>query len=759
MVLLPAVLVFLTLGSGATVSGVVKSEDGLQPIEGVSVVVVGAGVEAISDRSGRYELRGVPMGWHRIRFARLGYRTREIGFRVGAAGPAGLDVALVVEPILLEPIQVEGTTSVRRSSLPRSPLLEDLGLHAATRADLTENPVLASSDVLEAVGALPTTEAAPGTRGAFHVKGGSADENLVLLDGTPILNPYHALGLASSISPDILGGFAFHAGIPPAGFGGRISSVLAIETRQPDPDAFHVSTGLENYSARITLDGPLPVRTGTFLLAGRHSYEGPLARRAEEEIAGTGFRDFFGKLSAPALKGVLEAMVLSADDELRFDARPPDGLGPTPLSTTPDAELLNRFGWSSNSRSLRWRREGHRAIEVLLFSAEGAARAEWDPGGTDLRMRNSVLLSGLRLSFAERSERRELEWGASLERQQLSYGIEDRDGAVPRVEDQWRTAALFAHGRQQLGERVGVSLGLRLTGRGGVGLEIEPRASVTAGLGRSIVAGIGFARMRQDVQSLRNEESLIGLAAGIDLLGITGAGDRRGAVSDQILASVSGRVAGGVTVSAEAYHRRLGNLVLVAPETPEPFSHGSYRVGSATAWGLGVGIDGVRGPLTTRVGYGYGRVRRAFHDVEYAPGFHHDHWVRAGTEYDWTDRWSLRLGVEAGSGAATSAQIGGLDLEPPDPVLGEGELNGTPRRIADPLNTLRSPWYVRLDGGFRYVWQPREPSGRGRLAVFATVRNLLNRKHVLAFVQGPHGALTPIALGQVGVHAGLEWRY
>ncbi len=741
--------------AGLVMTGVVKGEDDLAPLEGVSVVLVEQGIEAITDETGQYVLRDVRPGWQRLHFSRLGYRTREVRYLVSDGGPGGLDVSLVVDPILLAPLEVEVRNRAGLSPTPGSELLGDLGSYSASVAGLREDPLLRSSDVLEVVTSLPAVEAPPGIIGAFHVRGGSADQNLVLLEGVPLLNPYHALGLASSVNPDLVGDMEFHTGVPPARFGGRLSGILDLRSREPARESLHARGGLENYAGRVSVDGPLPGPLGGFLIGARHSFEGPLALSSEDGISDTRFHDLHGRWVVPFGANRFEGMLVSSSDRLRFTARSLDDEPKQDL----ESAALNRLSWGSESRSLRWTREGRRKIDAVLFEAQARAASRWDPQGADLSMDNGMSVSGLQVEVAELWEGLEVSWGGSVQRHRVSYETTAAGQPRVRVSDSWNRLAAFSHARGQVGDRVGLSMGLRFTGGGGFDPLLEPRVSVVVRVGDGVFARFGYARTGQEIQSLRNEESFLGLAAGIDLLGLSATDVGHAATSDQILASVGGSVSAHLEASVEAYHRRLWGLALVATETPEPFADGAYRTGSGSASGVGFELRGRWPRVLGRLAYGFARVRRATDDIAYTPGFHHDHWARGGLAFHLTPSLAFRVAMETGSGTATSVQISGWDFEPLDPVLGEGELSGTPRRSMERLNDLRSPWYLRFDGGARYSWRSRTPGRRGSLSAFATVSNLLGRNNVITFIQNPEGGLKSLPFGPLSVHAGLEWEY
>lgn len=148
--------------------------------------------------------------------------------------------------------------------------------NALTVTDLSRLPMPGGEADLLRLAALQTgVQTGVDGLGGLHVRGGNADQNLILLDDVPVYNPNHALGLFSVFNPATVNNARLWKGDFPARYGGRASSVLDVRTRDGHFREFHsdISAGL--FAASATLEGPLVKDTASFLLSGRTTYFGP----------------------------------------------------------------------------------------------------------------------------------------------------------------------------------------------------------------------------------------------------------------------------------------------------------------------------------------------------------------------------------------------------------------------------------------------------------------------------------------------------
>jgi len=148
-----------------------------------------------------------------------------------------------------------------------------MSVNALTSATIKQIPVvLGEVDVIKSITLLPgVTSAGEGSSG-FNVRGGAADQNLILLDEATIYNSSHLFGFFSVFNPDAIKDLKLYKGGIPARYGGRVSSVLDIYQKEGNSKKFHANGGIGIVSSRLLLEGPLKKDKGSFLLGGRASY-------------------------------------------------------------------------------------------------------------------------------------------------------------------------------------------------------------------------------------------------------------------------------------------------------------------------------------------------------------------------------------------------------------------------------------------------------------------------------------------------------
>ncbi len=153
---------------------------------------------------GSYRLSGVAPGVYRLQVQRIGFHALTTEVRLSPGEARRLDLALTPAVMVIDSVIVEGARGAGRE---RSRFGSDAGLTArlVTSTEMKRLPGLAEADVLRAVEVLPGVVSTSDFSSAFNVRGGSADQNLILLDGFPVFNPFHLGGLFSVFNADVLG--------------------------------------------------------------------------------------------------------------------------------------------------------------------------------------------------------------------------------------------------------------------------------------------------------------------------------------------------------------------------------------------------------------------------------------------------------------------------------------------------------------------------------------------------------------------------
>lgn len=153
----------------------------------------------------------------------------------------------------------------------------DLSIRSFTVRDLESVPQGVEADVLRSIQDIPGVTITSDVSAKYYVRGGSNNQNLILLNDAVIYHPYHALGMFSIVDPEIINSFEFYKGGFPTEYSGRISSVTDIITRHGNKNSFSGTASLSLLSAKTAFEGPIP--NGSFIVSGRKSISNKILRK------------------------------------------------------------------------------------------------------------------------------------------------------------------------------------------------------------------------------------------------------------------------------------------------------------------------------------------------------------------------------------------------------------------------------------------------------------------------------------------------
>ncbi len=253
-----------------TIKGYVRDATNGETLIGATVQISGQSVGTTTNVYGFYSLT-VPNGSYELVVSYLGYET--IRRRVNLAISATQDFELresgeqLVEVVVTAEAQDANVTD-RQMSVERL----DMKTMSKMPALLGEKDVLRSIQLLPGV-----TSVGEGAAG-FNVRGGSIDQNLVLLDEAPVYNSSHLFGFFSVFNPDAVKGVELYKGGIPARYGGRLSSILDVRMREGNNKAPQVDGGIGTIFSRLSVEAPIVKDKSSFLVAGRRSYIDVLAK-------------------------------------------------------------------------------------------------------------------------------------------------------------------------------------------------------------------------------------------------------------------------------------------------------------------------------------------------------------------------------------------------------------------------------------------------------------------------------------------------
>lgn len=178
---------------------------------------------------------------------------------------------LVIVPLL--PLHSLQEVVVTETALTRDPSQIQLGRVNVSMSDVKSMPrLLGEADLIRTITALPGVSGGMDGGGALNVRGGSPDQNLVLLDGTPVFNASHLLGIFSIFNPGIVKNADFYKAAFPARYGGRLSSVLDVSMKDGNMQHYHGEGSVGLIAATAMVEGPIKKGKTSFLVSARRSF-------------------------------------------------------------------------------------------------------------------------------------------------------------------------------------------------------------------------------------------------------------------------------------------------------------------------------------------------------------------------------------------------------------------------------------------------------------------------------------------------------
>jgi len=246
-----------------TISGTISDQKNNETLIGVNVVVKGTKIFTITNEYGFYSLT-LPKGDYELSISYVSYET--IDEKISLTENIKKNYGLIETGEVLQEVIITEKTKTNT----RKP---EMSVNKMSIATIKQMPVvLGEVDIIKSILFLPgVTNAGEGQSG-FNVRGGGADQNLILLDEATIFNSSHLFGFFSVFNPDAIKDLKLYKGGIPSRFGGRASSVLDIYQKDGNSKDFHINGGIGLISSRLLAEGPIVKDKGSFLIGGRASY-------------------------------------------------------------------------------------------------------------------------------------------------------------------------------------------------------------------------------------------------------------------------------------------------------------------------------------------------------------------------------------------------------------------------------------------------------------------------------------------------------
>ena len=358
-----------TNGKG-TLNGYVKEEGSDETLVGATVYVIGTKKGAYTNKAGFYTIPDLDPGTYQIRVSSVGYDKKRFEVEIKSNETLRRDFVLPRGEILTEEVHVTAEKEVEKRQISISKVNIPV-------EQMKEIRIGGESDVFRTIQMLPGVLSSSQISSGLYIRGGSPDQNLILLDGSTVYNPTHLFGFFSSFNSEAIKDVELIKGGYPAEYGSRMSAVLNITQKDGNKNDYHGLFSLGTISSKLSFEGP--VGNGSFFLGGRRTYFEliKLALPDQDEIPDFGFYDLNAKVTQDLSQNdrVFASGFMSRDfltfDQSGFDL---------------DMELGNTSG------SVRWTHiyDGKLFSDVNFTASRYFNEATQDLSGFKIRLNNSI---------------------------------------------------------------------------------------------------------------------------------------------------------------------------------------------------------------------------------------------------------------------------------------------------------------------------------------------------------------------------------
>ena len=231
LILIITINLFVSAQQTGTLRGFVTDSLSGEALPYSNILIMETSFGASADLRGNFTITGLPPNEYTVRITYVGFNTKYFDVRIKAGEVTQIKVALSESTVRLQEIEKIGEKVHHLNET-------DIGLQKLTVRQLEMLPKGVETDIFRSLQFLPGVQSTGDVSARYYVRGGASDQNLVLLNGVPIYNPFHALGLFSIIDPEMINAIEFYKGGFTAEYGGRLSSVLNMITRDGNKNRY-----------------------------------------------------------------------------------------------------------------------------------------------------------------------------------------------------------------------------------------------------------------------------------------------------------------------------------------------------------------------------------------------------------------------------------------------------------------------------------------------------------------------------------------
>ena len=252
----------------ASINGFIRDDASGEPISYANVFLSNSSLGAATNSDGYFVISAIPLGLYELNATMIGYAVFKKKVDLSLGESIRLEIRLKEEVIKGTEVLVTAERQKFERSMESSQIALDL-------REINSAPAFVEPDVFRTLQMLPGVQTTSDFSSALYVRGSTPDQNLIMLDGIAVYNPYHLGGIFSTFNTDAIKEADFHAGGFPARYGGRMGAILNVINREGNTEKITGSANLSLISSKALIEGPIPKwkgMKGSWMISGRRTY-------------------------------------------------------------------------------------------------------------------------------------------------------------------------------------------------------------------------------------------------------------------------------------------------------------------------------------------------------------------------------------------------------------------------------------------------------------------------------------------------------
>ncbi len=538
-----------------TINGYVKESGSQEYLPSVSIYIPKSGVGATTNDYGFFSLT-IPEGTYELLISYIGYKT--IKQTINLSDDLTLNIDMIQDTESLDEVIIKTDKGVNESQVTQ------MSVVSIKPSEIQDIPaILGEKDVIKALQLMPGIQRGNEGSAGFFVRGGTPDQNLIILDDAPVYNSNHLFGIFSVFNGDAIKSIETFKGGFPARFGGRLSSVLKIDTKNGNKERLTGKVNVGLISSSLLLEGPIKKEKTSFIFSGRRTYADLLSKpfQPSDIKAGYHFMDLNFKIHHVFNeKNKLYWSNYFGQDKFRLDEKEAN-----------DNFNTNLF-WGNVTSTLRWNHQ----FSDKFFSNTSLIFSNYSFGiKLDEKFNNEIFKLKTNSRINDYGIKADFDYYPSPNHSIRLGIVSTFHNFVPKQSKVSETgvanssitqriksleSAVYAEDNWRITDKLSFSPGLRVTHfnfKSTGYLNLEPRATIAWNVKPDLAVKASYAKMNQYIHLLSN--SGIGLPTD---LWVSSTDKLKPQVSEQYALGVAKDFLNkGYSITLEGYYKKMDDVI------------------------------------------------------------------------------------------------------------------------------------------------------------------------------------------------------